>query len=95
MGNVVTVAANREFLVYAGRMRQIMTATALRDRFVLVGMTGCTADIMVLGLSCCKQLGGAVVTGCAENVGRAVRIGDNQWLVSLVTAATVRLGHVF
>ena len=89
----MTLTAFRETLVHAISVRQTMTISTLRNRHVLVSVTGRTRDLAVFGRACSKSCESRVVTRSTElRVGRC-RISQTKRLVSLVTSCTVSLGH--
>ena len=64
----MAAATLRELSVNPFGVGQIMTIAALRDSFVLVGMTADAGNITVLGFGRCQLAVRQVMTGGAENI---------------------------
>lgn len=92
MRNIVTTAAGRELFVDSFGVRKVMAVTALRYRLVLVGVTGDTSYVVVLGLACHQQGVGGIVAGGTEDVLGTVRVVQYQRLMHLVAGRAVCLG---
>lgn len=62
VGNIMTLATFREALMHAFGVRQTMAVSTLRHGLVLVGMTGCTSNLAMLGLTRGERRKDRVVT---------------------------------
>ncbi len=93
MSNIMALATFRETLVHALCVRQTMAVSTLRYGLVLVGVTGCTGNLAVLGLAGGKSCKHRIMTSGTELRSRGGRISQLKRLVSLVTCGTVGLGH--
>ena len=75
-------------------VRKIVAVAALRYRLVLVGVTGDTGHIAVLGVARHQQGVGSVVTGGAQDVLGTVGVVQYQRLVNFVAGRAVSLGDL-
>ena len=93
MRNAVTFAAIRETFMHCLGMRQAMALVAFGNRHVLFRMTGRTGNFAVLGLARDQRGQSRIVTRSAQFRRRAVRVGNGQRHMRLVTGRAVGLGH--
>ena len=83
----------RETLVHAVSVRQTVAISTLRNRHVLVSVTGCARDLAVLGLARSKSCKSRIMTRGTELRLSRCRISQTKWFVSLVTSGAVSLSH--
>jgi hypothetical protein len=83
----------RETLVHAVSVRHAVAISTLRNRHVLVSVTGCARDLAVLGLAHGKSCKSPVVTRGTELRLSRCRISQTKWFVGLVTSGAVSLSH--
>lgn len=89
----MTFAAIRETRVHRLGMRQAMALLTFRNRHVFFRMTGRTGNLAVLGLAPDQRGQSRIVTGRTQFGRRAVRVGNGQRHMGLVTGRAVGLGH--
>lgn len=93
VGDTVALTTFREAIVDTLSVRQTMTVATLRNILVLVGMTGDTGNLTVLGGARLEHGICRIVAGGTELGGGIGTIGEQQRLVCLVAGPAVLLGH--
>ena len=89
MSNIVTFATFREALVHRRSVRDTMTVGTLGYGHMLVGVTGCTRDLAVLGFAGSERCVDSIMAGATKLRCRGGWLSQFQRLMCLVAGATV------
>ena len=89
----MTVSTFRETRVHAFSVGQTVAISTLRNRHVLVSVTGRARDLAVLGLARSKSCKSRIMTRGTELRLSRCRISQSKWFVGLVTRGAVSLSH--